>query len=67
MGLVGAVLDPEEAHGHGFGAADFDSAIGNASSGGVVRLDESRTLRETEFVESGAQMLGIAAIVKEAA
>jgi hypothetical protein len=60
-----AILNPEIAHGHGFGAARFDGAVGEASGGSIVHLDGSWRLRETEFVQSSTQGSGFATVVAE--
>jgi hypothetical protein len=59
------ILNPEIAHGHGFGTARFDGAVGEASGSGIVDLDGSRKLRETEFVQSSTEGSGFATVVVE--
>jgi hypothetical protein len=61
-----AILNPEIAHGHGFGTARFDGAVGETGGGGIVDLDWSRRLRETEFVHSSTEGSGFATVVVEA-
>ena len=47
--LLDAVLDPEVAHVHRFGALGLERTIGNAVSSAVVGFDWGRTLRKAKF------------------
>ena len=60
-----AVFDPVEAHVDGFGAALFDSVIGNAGGAGVIGLDGSGWLGMPHFVECGAEPDPIFCVVEE--
>jgi hypothetical protein len=60
-----AILNPEIAHGHGFGVARFDGAVGEAGGGSIVDLDGSWRLRETEFFPSSTEGSGFATVVVE--
>ena len=64
LALLGAVLDPIEAHVDGFGYFLFDCAFGEAFSGRVVDTDWSRWLQVTELCEGSAYRHGLLTIME---
>ena len=48
--LTNAILDSVEVHIHCLGAFDLDGGIGEASGGGIIRLDWGRWLRVAKFL-----------------
>ena len=48
--LTNAILDPVKVHIHCFGAFNLDGGIGEASGGGIIRLNGGRWLRVAKFL-----------------
>ena len=48
--LTNAILDPVKVHIHCFGSFNLDCGIGEASGGGIIRLDGGRWLRVAKFL-----------------
>ena len=65
--LIGAVLDPVEAHVHRFGATLLDLVIGETRCSVVVGLHWGWSLFVAEFFEGCAKTDGVFAVVEEGA
>ena len=65
--LLDAVLDPEVAHVHRFGALGLERTICNAVGSAVVRLDWGRALRKAEFAKGSANRFRFTTVVEDAA
>jgi hypothetical protein len=65
VALSDPVANPVEPHVHGFGSALFDSAIGNAGSARVVRLDWGGRLGVSHVLEGGPKPSGVLTIVEK--
>ena len=63
LALLGAVLDPSEAHVDGFGYFLFDCVVGEAFSGGVLDVNWCRWLQVPEFCECSVDQNGLLTIM----
>ena len=48
--LTNAILDPVKVHIHCFGSFNLDGGIGEASGGGIIRLNGGRWLGVAKFL-----------------